>query len=78
MQISMNPLNRLRFKIVTSFAIAAFGVVAAARLASHMPFSSATVLPFLILALLVSAGLWRGFIFLQAVRDPAKTYRGNR
>lgn len=71
----MNPLNRLRFKIVTSFAIAALGAITFARLASVVPFSLSlpTLMPFMLAGIFVIAGIWRGFIYLHAVRSLAKS-----
>ena len=69
----MNPLSRLRFKIVTSFAIAALGTVMLVRLMSLMPFSFTSLLSFLVPVLLIIAGIWRGLIFLHAVRGFAKS-----
>ncbi len=68
----MNSLNRLRFKVATSFAIAALCAVAFARLASIVPLSLATLAPFLILCILLIAALWRGYIFMRALRGPTR------
>lgn len=69
----MNVPGRLRFKVLTSFVIAALGVTMAIRLASTVPLSGATVIWFLVPVLFVVAGVWRGFIFLKAVRGGAKS-----
>jgi hypothetical protein len=69
----MNPLNRLRFKIATSFGIAILGCVTFARLLSVVPISVTTLVPFIIAAILALAGLWRGLIYLQALRGLAKS-----
>lgn len=69
----MNPLTRLRFKIATSFAIAALGVVMFVHLALMLPLSVSTLLPFLAPIIFVVAGIWRGLIFLKAVRGLAKS-----
>jgi hypothetical protein len=69
----MNPLNRLRFKIVTSFAIAALGIVMFVHLALMLPLSLSTLLPYLAPVIFVIAGVWRGMIFLKAVRGLAKS-----
>ncbi len=66
-------LTRLRFKIVTSFVIAALGVVMFIRLASIVPISPANLLWFLAPCLFVIAGIWRGLIILRAVRSVAKS-----
>jgi len=68
----MKPLPWLRFKIVTSFVIAGLGVVMFIRLANSTPISLTTVVWFLAPALFVVAGVWRGLIFLKAVRGLAK------
>ena len=69
----MNPLNRLRFKIATSFAIAVLGIIMFARLALILPLSFESFLPFLAPIMLVVAGVWRGVIFLKAVRGLVKS-----
>ena len=69
----MNPLNRLRFKIATSFAIAVLGIIMFARLALILPVSLGTLLPFLAPIILVVAGVWRGLLFIRAVRGLVKS-----
>jgi hypothetical protein len=64
--------NRLRYKIVTSFAIAALGVIALVRLAMSAPLSSTTAWAFLILGVFIGAGLWRGLIYMRAARAAAR------
>ena len=65
-------LTRLRFKTGSSFAIAALGAVTFARLLGLEPLSLATIAPFLVAAIFVIAGLWRGLIYLQALRSLAR------
>lgn len=69
----MNPLKLLRYKLATSFAFAALGLIAFVRLAIAVPFSSETLLPFLVVTIFVIAGLWRGCIYLQALRGSEKS-----
>jgi hypothetical protein len=69
----MNPLDRLRFKIATSFAIAALGIIMFVHLALMLPLSLSTLLPFLAPIIFVIAGVWRGLIFIRAVRGLAKS-----
>jgi hypothetical protein len=69
----MNPLNRLRFKIATSFVIAALGMVMVVRLTQVLPFSVASFLPYLAPIIFIIAGVWRGVIFLSALRGLAKS-----
>jgi hypothetical protein len=64
--------GRLRFKIFTSFAIAALGVIALVRLTAIAPPSSETAFAYLVLGLLIAAALWRGFIYIRAARGPAR------
>jgi len=65
--------GRLRFKVLTSFVIAALGVIMFIRLSSIVPLSGAAVGWLLVPVLLVVAGVWRGLIFLKAVRGLAKS-----
>lgn len=64
-------MNRLRYKIFTSFAVAVLGVVAIARLWSVAPPSSQTAAAYATVAILVVAAFWRGVIFLRASRTRA-------
>ena len=68
----MNAQRMLRFKIVTSVLIAALGGIMLARLAAVEPLSLQTVLPFLIAAVFIIAGLWRAQIYFHALRGLAK------
>ena len=61
--------NRLRYKVFTSFAIAVFAVVAIARFALETQASAQGAFVYAILALLAVAGVWRGIIYLRAVRS---------
>jgi hypothetical protein len=61
--------NRLRYKIVTSFAFAALCLVALVRLATSTPFSGPAVAAFGLCALLLAAATWRGVIYLRAARS---------
>jgi len=63
----LSPL-RLRFKIVTSFAIAACAAIALARLAASVPLDGTTMLAFASGGLLLGVGAWRGWIYLRAAR----------
>jgi len=63
-----NPVVRLRFKAATSFAMAALGCIAFSRLVMIEPFNAATIAPFVVIAVVVLASIWRGVIYLQAVR----------
>lgn len=69
----MNPRKLLRFKIVTSFAFAALGVITFVRLAATEPLSGATLLAFVMVSIFVVAAVWRGCIYLQAIRGLAKS-----
>ena len=69
----MNSRAWLRFKIVTSFAIAALGAIMFIRLANSEPISAATIIWFLAPIIFVIAGVWRALIFLKAVRGIAKS-----
>jgi hypothetical protein len=64
----MTPSRWLRFKIVTSFAIAALGMVTCIRLANLQPVSADTLVWFIAPLVFVGAGLWRGMIFMRALR----------
>jgi len=59
-------MNRLRYKIFTSFALVVLGIIAIVRLWSVAPPSSQTALPYATAAILVLAALWRGIILLRA------------
>lgn len=69
----MKSRSWLRFKIVTSFAIAGLGAIMFIRLASSEPISTATLIWFLAPIIFVTAGVWRAVIFLKAVRGIAKS-----
>jgi len=68
----MNPQARLRFKIVTSFAVALMGCIAWARLWQATPLSYSSLTAFLIIGLLIVAGAWRGIIYMRLVRAAPK------
>jgi hypothetical protein len=65
--------NRLRYKIFTSFAFAVLGGVAAVRLATVAPFSTSTMLAYGVAGIFVAAGVWRGLIYLRAMRAMARS-----
>lgn len=60
--------NRLRYKVFTSFAIAVCAFVGIARLALQSQLSAQGAFVYALLALLAVAGVWRGIIYLRAVR----------
>ena len=64
-------MNRLRYKIFTSFAFAVLGVIAIARLWSVAPPSAQTAAPYATAAILVIAAFWRGIILLRASQTRA-------
>ena len=59
-------MNRLRYKIFTSFAFAVLGVVAIARRWAVAPPSAQTALAYATAAILVIAASWRGIVLLRA------------
>jgi hypothetical protein len=59
-------MNRLRYKIFTSFALAVLGVIAIARLWAVAPPSGQTAAAYATAAILVIAAVWRGIILLRA------------
>lgn len=64
----LQPVNRLRYKVVTSFAIAVCAFVGIARISLQTQASSQAFFVDALLAILVVAGIWRGVIYLRAVR----------
>ena len=64
----LQPVNRLRYKVFTSFAIAAFAFLGIARLATQSDNSGQAFFVYAILAVLAVAGVWRGVIYLRGVR----------
>ena len=64
-------MNRLRYKIFTSFAFGVLGVIAIARLWAVAPPSAQTVAPYATAAILVIAAFWRGIILLRASQTRA-------
>jgi hypothetical protein len=60
--------NRLRYKVFTSFAIALCAFVGIARLALETQPSAQGAFVYAILAVLAVAGVWRGIIYMRAVR----------
>jgi hypothetical protein len=64
----VQPTNRLRYKVFTSFAIALCAVVGIARLALQTQVSAQGAFVYAILTILAVAGIWRGIIYLRAVR----------
>lgn len=59
-------MNRLRYKIFTSFALAVLGVIAIARLWAIAPPSGQTAGAYATVAILVVAAVWRGVILVRA------------
>jgi hypothetical protein len=68
----MKPSARLKYKIVTSFAVAALAVVAIARLLSDVGFSAHSAGAFAVLAVLAVAAAWRGIHYLRFARQGAQ------
>jgi hypothetical protein len=64
----LQPVNRLRYKVFTSFAIAACAFLGIARLALQSDSSGRASFVYAILAVLAVAGIWRGVIYLRGVR----------
>ena len=74
MSIAMtDPRNRLRYKVFTSFAIAALGIVLIVRLLGAAPPSAQTAPAYATAAILSIAAVWRGIILARAARTEAKT-----
>jgi hypothetical protein len=65
--------NRLRYKIVTSFAFAALCLVALIRLATSTPLTGAAIAALGISTLLLVAATWRGVIYLRVARSGARS-----
>lgn len=59
-------MNRLRYKIFTSFALAVLGLIAIARLWAVAPPSGQTAAAYATVTILVIAAVWRGIILLRA------------
>jgi hypothetical protein len=64
----LQPVNRLRYKVFTSFAIAALAAIGIARLSFQAGASTQALIVYAILGILAVAGVWRGVIYLRAVR----------
>lgn len=62
---------RLRYKIFTSFAIAALALVALVRFAAIETVTAPAIFVYAILVVLGAASFWRGMIYLRAVRSMA-------
>jgi hypothetical protein len=62
------PLASLRFKIVTSFVIAALGLIMFVRLYEAIGITPTTVLDFIAPVLFIVAGIWRGIILMKSLR----------
>ena len=58
-------VNRLRYKIFTSFALSALGLITIVRLWSVAPPSTHMFAPYVAAGLLVAAAFWRGVIFAR-------------
>jgi len=65
----LQPVNRLRYKVFTSFAIALCAFLGIARLALQTQGSIQVLFVYAILAVLATAGVWRGLIYLRGVRE---------
>jgi hypothetical protein len=65
-------LNRLRYKIFTSFALSALGAITIVRLWSVAPPSLHMFGPYLAASVLVVAAFWRGVIFARMAGSGAK------
>ena len=65
----LQPVNRLRYKVFTSFAIALCAFLGIARLALQTQVSTQAMFVYAILAVLAIAGIWRGLIYLRGVRE---------
>ncbi|HEY5095491.1 MAG TPA: hypothetical protein VII69_10270 [Candidatus Eremiobacteraceae bacterium] len=65
----LQPVNRLRYKVFTSFAIALCAFLGIARLAAQTQVSTQAMFVYAILAVLATAGIWRGLIYLRGVRE---------
>ena len=66
-------MGRLRFKIVSSFVIAAFGLIMVVRLGEFVSLSPSTLIYFVAPLIFMVGGVWRGIIFLKAARGPVRT-----
>lgn len=66
--VSMSSSLYLRFKIVSSFAIAVLFAVALVRLASSAPHEATAAFAVGICAVAIVAAAWRGWIYLRAAR----------
>jgi hypothetical protein len=64
-------VNRLRYKIFTSFALSVLGLITIVRLWGVDPPSAQTWLPYLTAVVLVAAAFWRGIIFVRAANHRA-------
>ncbi|HKW44535.1 MAG TPA: hypothetical protein VJN22_02695 [Candidatus Eremiobacteraceae bacterium] len=63
----LKPVNRLKYKVFTSFAIAVCASLGIMRLGLQTHASSQGVIVYVILGVLAIAGVWRGVIYLRAV-----------
>ena len=62
----LKPVNRLKYKVFTSFAIAVCASLGIIRLGFQTQPSTQGVIVYAILGLLAVAGVWRGLIYLRA------------
>ena len=60
---------RLQYKVFTSFAVAALALIALVRFASTQTLTAQAFIVYATLAILAGAGIWRGVLFLRAVRS---------
>jgi hypothetical protein len=65
----MNTRNVLRYKIITSYVIAALGSMMFARVALIQPLTAATGMALGISAIFVLAGIWRARIYSHALKE---------
>jgi len=65
---ALNNPKYLRFKVASSFIIAALATIAFVRLALEAPPSPQTFAAYGVAAVIAAAGIWRGLIYLRAAR----------
>ncbi len=64
----MQAVQRLRYKIFTSFAVAVLAAVTFVRLVLEIPLSMHTLGAFVVAAILCLAGAYRGILYTRASR----------
>ena len=65
--VNADPRNRLRYKVFTSFAIAALGVAMVVRLWGVSPPSARVAPAYAVAVILCIAALWRGILLTRAL-----------